>query len=211
MNRFLTGGKTRGGCNKPEGVYSLGMANRIQCTNPLLTKPLNHWSITMLSIKQLNQKIAGVRKSTAALRTNIHEILCNSAGHAYEHGDVTPLTNLYNSTSGMNRKKIAAWVRDNGFASLQKDGTYKINKSARNDAHFDDGHAVAMYLFAEVPAWFTTEESASDITRELDAVQRIKSLTSQVTKDGTQLKVIDLAAYKQAITELDDAIKQATA
>lgn len=161
----------------------------------------------MLSIKQLNQKIAGVRKSTAALRANIHEILCNAAGHAYEHGDVTPMTNLYNSTSGMNRKKIAAWIRDNGFAMLQKDGTYKINKSARNDAHFDDGHAVAMYLFTEASPWYAEEESAAQIVKELDAVQRIKSLTSQVTKDGTQLKTIDLAAYRQAMQDLDDAIK----
>jgi len=162
----------------------------------------------MLTLKQLNQKIAGIRRTTAALRENIHVVLCNAAGHAYEHGDVTPLANLFEATSGVNRKRIAAWVRDNGFAMLQKDGSFKLNKQMRKEADFTDGDAVVEYLTNEVPAWYVDEESAAQIVKELDAVQRIKSLTAQIAKEGAVVKNVDFAAYRQAMEDLDAAIRQ---
>lgn len=162
----------------------------------------------MLTTKQLNQKIAGIRRTTAALRENIHVVLCNAAGHAYEHGDVTALSNLFEATSGVNRKRIAAWVRDNGFAMLQKDGSFKLNKQMRKEADFTDGDAVVEYLTNEVPAWYVDEESAAQIVKELDAVQRIKSLTAQIAKDGAVIKNVDFAAYRQAMEDLDAAIRQ---
>lgn len=162
----------------------------------------------MLTTKQLNQKIAGIRRTTAALRENIHVVLCNAAGHAYEHGDVTALSNLFEATSGVNRKRIAAWVRDNGFAMLQKDGSFKLNKQMRKEADFTDGDAVVEYLTNEVPAWYVDEESAAQIVKELDAVQRIKSLTAQISKDGAVIKNVDFAAYRQAMEDLDAAIRQ---
>lgn len=162
----------------------------------------------MLTAKQLNQKIAGIRRTTAALRENIHVVLCNAAGHAYEHGDVTALASLFEATSGVNRKRIAAWVRDNGFAMLQKDGSFKLNKQMRKEADFTDGDAVVEYLTNEVPAWYVDEESAAQIVKELDAVQRIKSLTAQIAKDGAVIKNVDFAAYRQAMEDLDAAIRQ---
>lgn len=162
----------------------------------------------MLTKKELNQKIAGIRRTTAALRENIHVVLCNAAGHAYEHGDVTALSNLFEATSGVNRKRIAAWVRDNGFAMLQKDGSFKLNKQMRKEADFVDGDAVVEYLTNEVPAWYVDEESAAQIVKELDAVARIKSLTAQIAKDGAVIKNVDFAAYRQAMEDLDAAIRQ---
>ncbi len=162
----------------------------------------------MLTKKELNQKIAGIRRTTAALRENIHVVLCNAAGHAYEHGDVTALANLFEATSGVNRKRIAAWVRDNGFAMLQKDGSFKLNKQMRKEADFTDGDAVVEYLTNEVPAWYVDEESAAQIVKELDAVARIKSLTAQIAKDGAVVKNVDFAAYRQAMEDLDAAIRQ---
>lgn len=161
----------------------------------------------MLSQKELNQKIAGIRRTTAALRENIHVVLCNAAGHAFEHGDVTAFTKLFEATSGVNRKRIAAWVRDNGFAVLQKDGSFKVNKSMRKNADFTTGDEVVEYLTNEVPAWFAAEENAAQIVKELDAIQRIKSLTSQITKEGAVVKHVDFAAYRQAMDELDAAIR----
>ena len=90
---------------------------------------------------------------------------------------------------------------------LQKDGTFKLNKTQRKESDFVDGDAVVEYLTNEVPAWFANEESAATIIKELDAVQRIKSLTSQITKDDAVIKTVDLAAYRQAMQDLDDAIK----
>ena len=164
----------------------------------------------MLSQKQLNQKIAGIRRTTSALRENIHVVLCNAAAHAYVHGDVTSFSALFDATSGVNRKRIGAWVRDNGFATLQSDGSFKLNKSMRKKADFATGDAVVEYLTNEVPAWYVDEESASQVAKELDAVARIKSLTSQITKDGVVVKNVDFAAYRAAIADLDAAIKAAS-
>lgn len=164
----------------------------------------------MLSQKQLNQKIAGIRRTTSALRENIHVVLCNAAAHAYVHGDVTSFSALFDATSGVNRKRIGSWVRDNGFATLQSDGSFKLNKSMRKKADFATGDAVVEYLTNEVPAWYVDEESATQVAKELDAVARIKSLTSQITKDGTVVKNVDFAAYRAAIADLDAAIKAAS-
>lgn len=150
----------------------------------------------MLTISQLNTKIAGIRRSTAALRANIQEVLCSAAGHAYEHGDVTSFTKLFDATSGVNRKLIAKWVRDNGFATLQKDGTFKLNKTARNEADFKDGDDVAMYLFTQVPHWYAQEESAAQVVKELDALARIQSLRKQVNSGDTVVKHVDFQALK---------------
>lgn len=123
----------------------------------------------MLTVKQLNARIAGVRKSTATMRSNVQEILCNAAGHAYEHGDVTSFDRLIEATSGMNRKKIVKWIKLNGFAVVNPETSkFNVNKSARKSADFEDGHAVSMYLFTEVPAWFDNEETVAQIAKDLD-------------------------------------------
>ena len=91
---------------------------------------------------------------------------------------------------------------------LQKDGSFKLNKQMRKEADFVDGDAVVEYLTNEVPAWYVDEESAAQIVKELDAVARIKSLTSQIAKDGAIIKNVDFAAYRQAMEDLDAAIRQ---
>lgn len=162
----------------------------------------------MLTSKQLNQKIAGIRKSTAALRESIQEVLCNAAAHAYVHGDVTAFTRLLDATSGMNRKLIAKWVHDYGFAILQKDGSFKLNVKARKEADFKDGDAVVEYLTDEARPWYADEASAADIARELNVAARIKSLASQIknaANKNTQV-TIDAGEINAAMAMLKEAI-----
>ena len=147
----------------------------------------------MLTVKQLNAKIAGVRKSTATMRANVQEILCNAAGHAYEHGDVTSFDLLLEATSGMNRKKIVRWIKTNGFAVVNPEtAKFNVNKSARKNADFEDGHAVSMYLFTEVPAWFDNEETVAQLAKDLDvhallaaALKRMDTMDAK--EDGAKL------------------------
>ena len=164
----------------------------------------------MLSVKQLNQKIAGIRTSASAIRSNVQVVLVSAAAHAYVHGDVSSLDKLYAATSGLNRKRIAKWVSANGFAKLQKDCTHKLNKSMRKKAEYADGNALVEYLTNEVPAWYVDEESATQIVKELDAVERIKSLTAQIQREGTVVKHVDFAAYQIAVTNLNAALKAAS-
>jgi len=147
----------------------------------------------MLTVTQINAKIAGVRKSTATMRANVQEILCNAAGHAYEHGDVTSFDRIIEATAGMNRKKILKWIKANGFAAVNiETGKFKVNKSARKSADFEGGHAVSVYLSTEVPVWFDNEETLTQLAKDVDvhallaaALKRMDTMDAK--EDGAKL------------------------
>jgi hypothetical protein len=162
----------------------------------------------MLTIKQINAKIASVSKRTATIRADVQTILINAAAHAYQHRDVTAFTRLFAATSGMNRKLIAKWVQDYGFAILQKDGSFKLNASAHKDADFANGEDVVVYLTENARDWFADEDGAGDIVKQLDVAARIKSLASQIknaSNKNTQV-TIDAGEIRKAMELLKAAI-----
>ena len=163
----------------------------------------------MLTIKQLSPKIAGIRKSTASMRANIQEVLIHAAGNAFQSGDVTAFTKLFDATRGVDQKAIAKWAQTYGFATLKADGVFNLNKSMRKTADFVDGDAVVAYLETQ-PTWFELSASPKAIVKELDAVARIKSLTAQIQREGTVVKNVDFAAYQTALVDLNAAIKAAS-
>jgi len=137
----------------------------------------------MLTNKQLNQKIAGVKKATAALRENVHEILVNAAGHAYAHGDVTAYTRLFDAMSGADRHAVARWVAEFGFAKLDKSsGAFKLNKAARKNADFADGEAVVAYLTENVDPWYAFAKSKESVASDLDMEKQIQNLIKRTRK-----------------------------
>lgn len=162
----------------------------------------------MLTIKQINTKIASVSKRTATIRADIQTILINAAGHAYQHRDVTSFTRLFAATSGMNRKLIAKWAQEYGFAILQKDGSFKLNASAHKAADFANGEDVVAYLTENARDWFADEDDAAAIVKQLDVAARIKSLASQIknaANKNTQV-TIDAAEINAAMAMLKEAI-----
>ena len=152
----------------------------------------------MLTIKELNAKVSGIRRTAKSLRDNIQIVLANAAGHAYEHGDVTVFTKLYDATSGVNRKRMVKYIHDNCFAKLQKDGTFKLDKNARKNADFDNGDDVVAFLM-QGKAWYVDEGTASQILRELDVNQLAVILAK---------KIADAEEKGQPVTDKDP---QATA
>jgi len=164
----------------------------------------------MLTMSQINTKIAGIKKSATSLRDNVHIVLVNCAAHAYVHGDVTAYEKLFEATSGMNRKRMAKWIRDFGFANIQEDGSFKLNKRMRNQTDFADGDAVIDYLEENARAWYADEESASDIARELDVAARLKSLKSQVKNAASKNTVVkvDFPEIKTAMAELAEVLAE---
>ena len=166
--------------------------------------------MTMLTKKQLTAKIAGISKRSTTLRDDVHVALCHAAGWAYEHGDVTAFTRLFAATSGMNRKALTAWVHDVGFALLQKDGSFKLNKTARKAADFEGGSAVVDFLLAE-PKWYEREESAAAVVKALDVAARLEGVAKALTKaleDGKAIK-FDTAAIKLAMQHNMRAVQKA--
>lgn len=148
----------------------------------------------MLTIKELNSKVSGIRKSAKSLRDNIQTVLTNAAGHAYEHGDVTVFTKLYAATSGVNRKRMVKYIHDNCFAKLQKDGTFKVNKTARKNADFVDGDAVVEYL-ADCKAWYVDEETTAQILKDLDANQLINMAIKKIDDAREKGQVIKFDSF----------------
>ena len=165
----------------------------------------------MLTIKQLNQKVAGIRKSSTTIRDNVQLVLCNASGHAFEHGDVTVFSNLYDAATGLNKKKIVKWVHDNGFARLQADGSFKVNKAMRKSADFDTGEQVVKYLTAEVPVWYANDETAEQILKELDVVARIQSLVKQIDSAIDKGQVVKTEDADIALRVLSSKLEQIAA
>ena len=167
----------------------------------------------MLTIKQLNTKIKSVSKRTATLRADIQTILINAAGHAYQHRDVGFFTRLFAATSGMNRKLIAKWAQEYGFAALQKDGSFKLNKTAHKDADFADGEAVVAYLTENARDWFADEENASEIIQTLDVARLIELLATRIQNAGSPNSskkvnvVFDTAKTASALEKLRASIQ----
>ena len=157
----------------------------------------------MLTQKQLVPKIAGVRKSTKAMRANIQEILVHAAGIAYQHGNVTSFTKLIDSTRGADQKAIMRWIRDNGFATFNTDkGVYNLNRTMQQEhADFADGDAVVAYLTNDVPAWYELQATTKAIAKELDVTKRLESLLKATRETGTVVKV-DFKAARELMDAL---------
>lgn len=162
----------------------------------------------MLSVKQLNNRIVTIAKNSAKLRDQIQDVLIQTAGHAYEHGDVRGFERLFAATSGANRKKMTAWIHEYGFARIQKDGSFKVNKASRKDAEFASGDELIDYLTENAPEWYADEESAAQVKADLNVASRVQSLASQIDKanaEGRHIKV-DYKEVHNALEALKGAI-----
>jgi len=139
----------------------------------------------MLTIKQINKKIASVEKRSTTLRADIQTILINAAGHAYAHRDVSSFTRLFTSVKGADRTAMASWIKENGFAMLQKDGTFRLNKTEHKNADFADGDDCVNYMTDHAPLWDATSPSAEDIVRDFDIAKLIELLATRIKNAGS--------------------------
>ncbi len=164
----------------------------------------------MLSNKQMNTKIASIRKSYKAAKNNVQEVLCSGAGHALQHKDVSSFTRLIDATEGADQKRIMAWIRANGLATWNKDKEcYQLNKSAHAETvnEYEDGTAYAIHLFQNCDAWYVAAKKPSQIDKELDALKRIQSLRSQIAKKG--VVKVDFQSLQDEMQGLMDDIRAA--
>lgn len=165
----------------------------------------------MLTAKQISANIATISRASQKIRDMVQETLIQCAGHAYQHGDVTLYTKLIAVTSGANQEAIARWIKEYGFAVLQKDGTFKLNKAAQKDADFDDGEAVIDYLTHESAPWYTMGKSLSQIAKDLNVASRIKALTTQIQNapENDRHVVINAPEIRAAMEAFNEVLKQA--
>lgn len=160
----------------------------------------------MRKISAIKSSIKTLGRNTDTVRNKVHALLCEVAGHAYEHGDVRLFDDILAASKGLNIKEMVKWINANGFARITKDGA-KVNKQARKDADFANGDEVTAYLM-EQPQWHETEDSLEQVVKELDAIKRIQSLRNQITKEGTVVKHVDFQKLTEEVQGLMEDMQQ---
>ena len=93
------------------------------------------------SSKRIKAQITAIGNRNKTLRSMIQSTLCEISAHVYEHGDVTLFTQLLDSVKGQDRKAMIDWIEEYGFAKIKSEGTFGLNKKAKEDADFADGQA----------------------------------------------------------------------
>ena len=136
----------------------------------------------MLTRKELNKKISGVRRSTKAFRANIQMLLIECAAHAYADGQTTPMAQLYDAAAGADRLAMAKWAQTFGFSQVKADGKFGLIRAAVNDAAFDDGDALIEYLTEHATSWFDMGKTKSDIAKDVDIAVAIMALAKRCAK-----------------------------
>ena len=134
----------------------------------------------MLTRKELNKKISGVRRSTKAFRANIQMLLIECAAHAYVDGQTTPMAQLYDAAAGADRLAMAKWAQTFGFSQAKADGKFGLIRAAVNDAAFDDG--LIEYLTEHATSWFDMGKSKSEIAKDVDIAVAIMALAKRCAK-----------------------------
>ena len=173
----------------------------------------------MLDQKAINAKIGGIKKSATSIRGNVQVVLCNVAGHVYEHGNVTMFDKLLAVSTGLSKSKIIRWVHEYGFARYnEKSGTFKVNKKMKNETHFGDGAntdgsgtAVVEHLTDESVNWYEMTGDAQTEEKPLDITQTLVALRKRIDKAIEKGQEIKSEDFDTAMRLLEDKVENLTA
>ena len=171
----------------------------------------------MLTSKQLNVRIAGVRRSTKAFRANIQELLIECAAHAYCDGQTTPFKNLYDAANGADRLGMARWAKSYGFSIIKADGKVGLMRDAKAKADFADGDALIAYLTAVDPAtqqlancelWFDMGNTTAKIAQDVDLAACLIALAKKMTKckEAGKQVIAERVAVTAALKLVQEAV-----
>lgn len=138
------------------------------------------------SSKRIKAQITAIGNRNKTLRSMIQSTLCEISAHVYEHGDVTLFTHLLDSVKGQDRKAMIDWIEEYGFAKIKSEGTFGVNKKAKEDADFADGQAVYdeyTHEDTEVKAWFEFVKSVSQIAKDMTVDQMLGALLKRIKEN----------------------------
>ena len=138
------------------------------------------------SSKRIKSQIKAISNRNKTLRTMIQSTLCEISAHVYEHGDVTLFTYLLDEVKGQDRKAIVNWIEKYGFATLKSEGTFGLDKKARDNAEFVDGQNVYDEYTNEdtdVKPWFDFVKSTSQIAKDMTVDQMLGALLKKIKEN----------------------------
>ena len=172
----------------------------------------------MLSQKILKTKIKDIQKDAKSLRDRIHTVVLHTACHAFAHRDVSLFSDLFRATRGVNRKQLVKFIQDNGLAKLNEDGSFSLNKKARDAAVEKHGTVDAfMAALSELPKWYADEDDAKAILKAPEVHSKLKVVAdalenpkTAVDADGnevTQDIVVDFAEFHKQMKRINDAVE----
>ena len=173
----------------------------------------------MLDNKAINKKIGSIKKSTTTVRANVQEVLCNVAGHAYEHGDITAFDRLLAVSTGLSKSRIVRWVHEYGFARYnEKTGTFKVNKKMLKETMFGNGantdgsgNEVVKYLVDESVNWYEMTAGEASTDKPLDITQSLVALRKRIDKATEKGQEILSEDFHTAMRLLEAKIEDLTA
>lgn len=155
----------------------------------------------MLSIKQINTKIRSISKRNATLREDIQTVLCNIAGHAYQHGDPTAVEPLLKAVVGQDKKAIIGFLETYCFVKVARNDSVSVNKKARKDAEFVSGDECTAYLLELAPKWYDNAQTTEQAVRALDPTARLRKLEKDI-KDPKREVEINMDEVESAMRDL---------
>ena len=138
------------------------------------------------SSKRIKAQITAIGNRNKTLRSMIQSTLCEISAHVYEHGDVTLFTHLLDEVKGQDRKAMIDWIEEYGFAKIKSEGTFGLNKTAKEDADFADGQAVYdeyTHEDTEIKAWFDFVKSVSQIAKDMTVDQMLGALLKKIKEN----------------------------
>ena len=138
------------------------------------------------SSKRIKAQITAIGNRNKTLRSMIQSTLCEISAHVYEHGDVTLFTHLLDEVKGQDRKAMIDWIEEYGFANIKSEGTFGLNKTAKEDADFADGQAVYdeyTHEDTEIKAWFDFVKSVSQIAKDITVDQMLGALLKKIKEN----------------------------
>jgi len=163
----------------------------------------------MLSIKEINKKIGGVKRSTTAIHNAVQLVICNVAGHVVDYGDTTGYDRLRAVLGAYHQRAVDTWIKSNGCARFDsKKGAYVIDRKAKA-AIVADGACGADFtaqLTDTAVKWWNKPSSSQD-AKAFDVAKKIKAIVSGMDKDGAMI-VLDVEECLDAILALKATIKQ---
>ena len=141
---------------------------------------------TKTATKRIKAQIKSIGNRNKTLRTMIQSTLCELSAFVYEHGNATMFTDLIDEVKGQDRKAIVDWVEKYGFATLKSEGTFGLDKKARDNSEFADGQAVYdeyTHEDTDVKAWFEFVKTTSQIAKDMTVDQMLGALLKKIKEN----------------------------
>ena len=150
-----------------------------------------------MSMKQINVKIAGIRRSAKAIDANAQLVLVAAAEHASKHGDWSALQRLRDAFGRSMRVKALDYAIEKHTPLRVKDGRYFKVKKTDKPFDFKALEATPFYEMSTENTQALNLDSLGDIAKMIEQAEK---RIAKAQAEGRQITG-DVDAYRQRIEQ----------